>query len=130
VNLAASSVVDWSSDVYSLPQIRRYVIDMNNYNILSLQYSIACGATSKIFMKIYGTLSSAALSTSDTGWIDLSDVLLGSTSGITVLPNTTQADLMLVSYPIPLLKYMVKFIVEDSSAAAASNPYTILLKKA
>ncbi len=81
-------------------------------------------------MKIYGTLSSAALSTSDTGWIDLSDVLLGSTSGITVLPNTTQADLMLVSYPIPLLKYMVKFIVEDSSAAAASNPYTILLKKA
>lgn len=130
VTLAASSVVDWSSDVYSLPQIRRYVIDMNNYTLLALQYNITCDSTSKVYMKIYGTLDPTATDTSDTGWINLSADLLGSDAGLVVLSSTTDTDIVAVSYPIPLLKYMVKFIVEDSEAASAVNPYTIFVKKA
>lgn len=129
VDLVASGVVSWASDVYRLPTIRRYEINMDTYNFLTLHYRLTCDANSKAFMKIYGTLDASATVDADTNWVDMSLDLLGSSAGITVNASTTEEDIVTISNPITMLKYMVKLIIENSVSGASTNVFTVFIKK-
>lgn len=125
-----SGSATWASKAYSLPMVKRYEIPMEGYNFLTLQWSLKATTNCNAYMKIYGTLDSTATADADTAWIDMSLDLLGATTGITVPVGTTATEgLLAIDTPTPLLKYMIKLVVESNTASANTNTFNVYIKK-
>jgi hypothetical protein len=115
---------------YSVPYVNRYEIPMEGYNFLTLQYSLAAQTNCNAYFKIYGTLNAAATADSDALWINLSADLLGAAAGLTIATTTVATEgLLVIDTPTPMLKYMVKLVVESNTGSANTNVFTVLVKK-
>lgn len=119
----------WASKAYSLPVVKRYAIDVDEYKFLTIHWRLTCGASETAYLKLYGTLDAAATTTSDTGWVDLSLIVFGSAAGITVAPSTTVENLKIIDTPTPMVKYMVKLVMENAAATLANNSFVVFAKK-
>lgn len=126
-----SGAATWASKAYSLPQVKRYEINAEGYNHLSIHYRLRCLTFCNAYLKIYGTLDSTATVDADTGWVDLSLPLLGATTGITVPLSLTaiSEDIVIIDKPTTMLKYMVKLVVESNSASPNTNSFLVYVKK-
>lgn len=130
-NIETDAITDWSSDVYWLPECKRFVIPAEGYNHMAIHVRISTDdATNVAYCKIYGTLDADADDTDDTYWVDLStDIFGGATLSAT---NDTTEGLYFVDTSRPMLKYMIKIVAEvigGGGAAAAGNDFTVYIKK-
>lgn len=124
-----SGAATWQSKAYRLPLVKRYEINMDTYNFLTIQYYLRNAVSLNSYLLLYGTLNAAATIDSDTGWINLSESHLGSATGINCPASTTLEDIIILDTPQTMLKYMVKLVVECSIASAPDNDYEIYIKK-
>ena len=125
-----AGVTDWSSDAYVLPLVKRYEINMDTYKNLTLHYYLRNGASLNTYMKIYGTLNASATVDSDTDWVDMSATLFGDAAGIVCAASTTVESIIAVAAPVPMLKYMIKLVVECQVSTGQDNEYKLYVKKA
>lgn len=121
----STGVTSWSGDTYVLPLVKRYEISMESYNKLSVHYYLRNGASLNTYLKIYGTNNSSANADSDTGWIDMSTDLFGDAAGINCAASTTVENIKFVTTKIPILKFMIKLVVECSVFSGQDNDYEV-----
>jgi hypothetical protein len=124
-----AGVTDWSTDSYSLPLVKRYEINMDTYNFLTIHYRLNSTTLCNAYLKIYGTLDASATVDDDILWVDMSADIFGSGAGIVNPVGTTNEGLITIDTPVTMLKYMVKLIVESNSASSSTNTYTVFIKK-
>jgi hypothetical protein len=124
-----SGAATWSSKAYSLPAVKRYEIPMEGYNHLTIHYRLSPTTNCNSYLKIYGTLDATATADADTNWVDLSADIFGSASGIVTATGNVSEDIIVLDTPMPMLKYMLKLVQESNTASAATNTYTVFIKK-
>jgi hypothetical protein len=126
-----SGAATWLSKAYSLPMVKRYEINMDTYNFLTIHYRLRCLTFCNAYMKIWGTLDPAATVDATTGWVDLSLPILGATAGIIVPTSLTtiMEDIVILDTPTTMQKYMISIIVESNSASPNTNSFYVWVKK-
>lgn len=128
-----AGITNWSSDEYYLPLVKRYEINMETYRNLTLHARLTTVANVTCYLKIYGTLDASATVDADTNWVDMSTALLGAAGGLTSTGAATTETLKYinaVNSPIPMLKYMLKLVVEKTTTGVSVGAlYTVFVKK-
>jgi len=122
----------WASKAYSLPKVMRYEIPMEGYNFLSMHWRLTTVANQTVYVKLYGTLDSTATAEADTNWVDLTSTLLtpGVSTGVSCTGAASVEGIKVLDSPFTMLKYMVKLVVEKSTAGAPSGSlFTMFIKK-
>ncbi len=127
--LTTDAVTSWSGDTYRLPLVKRYEINMETYRKLTMHYYMRNGASLNTYLMLYGTLNAAATVDSDAGWVNLSATYLGGATGINVGVSATVEDMKFIAPTTPMLKYMVKLVVECTIGTAPDNEYKLYIKK-
>jgi hypothetical protein len=127
--ITTGAVTSWASDAYTLPLVKRYEINMEGWNYLSLQYYLRNAASLNTYLQIWGTNNAAANTDSDAGWVNMSASLLGAAAGINCTASDTKEDLVIIDKKTPILKFMVKLVVECDLASGQDNDYEIYIKK-
>lgn len=127
--LAGGTDNDWDDgDIASIPEVKRFVIPMEGYNVSTLHWKITAGANNTAYMKLFATLNEDADDTDDTDWVDVSSISLGS-AVITAAAGSTEEDIAFLTTPRAVLKYMVKIYAECSDGVQ-SNQFDVYIKKA
>ena len=126
-----SGAATWASKAYSLPQVKRYEINMDTYNFLTIHYRLNATTNCNAYLKIYGTLDASATVDADSLWVDMSADIFGSIDGIVVPVGAANAKegIIPIDTPVTMLKYMIKLVQESNTASAATNTYTVFIKK-
>jgi len=124
-----TGATDWASDAYVLPLVKRYEINMESYDKLSLHYYMRNGANLNAYLKIYGTNNTSATVDADTSWVDMSADLFGDAAGINCVASTTVEGMKFVTTKSPILKFMVKLVVECAISSGHDNDYEVYIKK-
>jgi len=124
-----SGSATWQSKAYSLPAVRRYEIPMEGYNFLTLHYRLSPTTNCNSYLKIYGTLDASATPDADTNWVDMSLEIFGNSAGIATAVGVVSEGIITIDTPTTMLKYMLKLVQESSVATAATNTYTVFIKK-
>lgn len=133
ITTTGGDVVSWASDAFKIPVAKRYEINMDTYNFLTIHYRLSADLHTCYTMKIYGTLDASATVDADTNWVDLSTAILGAASitadGITAAGTVVSEGIKILSTPSTMLKYMIKIVAEGDAAAATGSSATIFTKK-
>ena len=130
---SASMASDWDTDQASIPEVKRFVFPVTDFNLETFQYLMSMGANNIGYLKLYGTLDADADDQSDDKWIDQSVEYLTGLDGfdasqIVALASTTKKDLIKITNPTAMLKWMVK-IVAECSDGVQNNDFEVLVKK-
>ncbi len=119
----------WDTKAYSVPYVQRHEIPMDSYNHLTLHYKLYANTFCNAYFLIYGTLNADATTTNDDDWVNMSTEHLGAVTGISVAIGTTEEDIVVIDPETPMLKYMVKLVVESQVANPNTNAFTVLIRK-
>ena len=124
-----AGATNWASDAYVLPLVKRYEINFESFEKLSLHYYMRNGVSLNSYLKIYGTNNAAATVDADTNWVDMSADLFGDAAGINCVASTTVEGMKFVTTKSPILKFMVKLVVECAISSGHDNDYEVYIKK-
>lgn len=124
-----AGVTDWASDAYVLPLVKRYEINMESFSKLSLHYYMRNGANLNTYLMLYASNNAAATVDSDSGWVNISTDVLGGATGINCGASATVEDIVIVDNVSPILKFMVKLVVECAISSGHDNDYEVYIKK-
>jgi len=130
-NIETGAITNWTSDVYWLPECKRFVIPAEGYNFMTIHARLSTDdATNVAYMKLYSTLDENADDTDDTYWVDISTDVFGAAT-ISATNGSTEG-IYFIDTPTVVLKYCIKIVAEiisGTGSAAASNDYDIYIKK-
>jgi len=130
-NIETDAIVDWTGDVYWLPECKRFEIPMEGYRFLSIHAKLVTGDVNNVaYMKLYATNNVLADTTDDTDWVDVSTSVLGAAQ--ISATNTTTEGIYFVDTSTIALKFMIKIVgevMDGGAAAAADNDFDVYIRK-
>ena len=133
IETVGGTIASWASDTFKLPVAKRYEINMDTYNFLTLHWRLYADANTSYVMKIYGTLDASATVDADTNWVDMSIPIFGASAiyadGIAAGAAITVEGVKAITEPVTMLKYMIKIVAEGKAAAASGSSATMYIKK-
>lgn len=133
--LAGGGSNDWqNTETAGIPECKRFVFDMRSFNLESIDYLIAANdANNSCYMNVYVTNDADADETDDTYWKDKSLEILGvaqvAADGIGNGAATVVSDTCFIDRPTPMLKMMIKIIVEFKVASGQDNDFKLKIIK-
>ena len=133
---ALSGANAWGAgEMACIPEVKRFEFSAESYPYLAVQTLLVAGdAINSVYVKIYGTLDSAADTTDDTGWINQSLEIFGNVDGIWAdgigdAAAAYQGDTYVIDQPSTFLKYMIKVVGEFTTAGQQFNYADVWIKK-